>query len=217
MKQVAARLLMFLGLGAAASVAIAWACEMFAPLKFGGEWMVERECALFTDSHGLGRDSLTCHIPHSYPCDVPTMGSFEDIAVPFGSDRSRLRLCGSNVEWQVSGLPLRCLERWCPYRRGVKVAGGFSLEGGIRLVKRERDWYAPSDGSLPVRPVITGLLADSLLWGSTAWLLTFTVSRVRTVRRIRSGLCPACAYPVGTSPVCKECGKPVRPSTAVSP
>ena len=25
------------------------------------------------------------------------------------------------------------------------------------------------------------------------------------------GLCPACSYPVGTSPLCTECGKPVRP------
>jgi hypothetical protein len=33
----------------------------------------------------------------------------------------------------------------------------------------------------------------------------------REVRRER-GLCPACAYPVGTSEVCTECGKAVQTS-----
>jgi hypothetical protein len=37
---------------------------------------------------------------------------------------------------------------------------------------------------------------------------------VRRRMRIRRGLCPACAYPVGQSDVCTECGRPVRPTVA---
>ena len=32
----------------------------------------------------------------------------------------------------------------------------------------------------------------------------------RTTSRIKRGLCPACAYPVGDSEGCTECGKPLR-------
>jgi len=32
---------------------------------------------------------------------------------------------------------------------------------------------------------------------------------LRRRRRIKRGLCPACAYPVGQSPVCTECGFPL--------
>jgi hypothetical protein len=34
---------------------------------------------------------------------------------------------------------------------------------------------------------------------------------MRRPRRIKRGLCPTCAYPVGDSPLCTECGKPVTP------
>jgi hypothetical protein len=34
--------------------------------------------------------------------------------------------------------------------------------------------------------------------------------------RVKRGLCPACAYPVGVSPVCTECGGCVRGAVTVS-
>ena len=41
-------------------------------------------------------------------------------------------------------------------------------------------------------------------------VLFFVSSKVRRAIRRRRGLCPACAYPIGTSEVCTECGASVR-------
>jgi hypothetical protein len=40
-------------------------------------------------------------------------------------------------------------------------------------------------------------------------LMLIQLGRVLRHSRIKPGLCPACAYPVGSSPVCTECGKPL--------
>ena len=41
-------------------------------------------------------------------------------------------------------------------------------------------------------------------------VLVFRLFKPREHFRTRRGQCPACAYPVGTNPLCTECGKPVR-------
>ena len=62
---------------------------------------------------------------------------------------------------------------------------------------------------LPLRPVWPGFAINTLfyaaiLWGG--WLLLAAPFALRRRRRIKRGLCPACAYPVGASDVCTECG-----------
>ena len=39
------------------------------------------------------------------------------------------------------------------------------------------------------------------------WLLIPGPFALRRFLRLRRGLCPKCAYPMGESPVCSECGK----------
>ena len=52
--------------------------------------------------------------------------------------------------------------------------------------------------------VVLSFMACMLLAGRLAY-----ITGLRD-RRIKRGLCPACAYPVGTNDVCTECGKPVK-------
>jgi hypothetical protein len=67
---------------------------------------------------------------------------------------------------------------------------------------------------LPIGPLWPGFAINTLfyaavLWG--LWLLFAATFALRQWRRVRRGLCPACAYPVGASEVCTECGKAVTP------
>jgi hypothetical protein len=60
--------------------------------------------------------------------------------------------------------------------------------------------------SLPAWP---GFAPNTIFYAAILWVLFFAPGAVRRNIRRRRGLCPACAYPIGTSPVCTECGKSV--------
>jgi hypothetical protein len=66
---------------------------------------------------------------------------------------------------------------------------------------------------LPLRPYVVGFAINTLFYAAILWLLFAAPFALRRWRRIRRGLCPACAYPVGASDLCSECGKPVPAST----
>jgi hypothetical protein len=51
-----------------------------------------------------------------------------------------------------------------------------------------------------------------VFYAAILWLLFAAPFALRRRRRIKRGLCPKCAYPVGESPVCTECGAAVKPA-----
>jgi hypothetical protein len=73
---------------------------------------------------------------------------------------------------------------------------------------------------LPLRPIWPAFAVNSLFYTAlvpAVWLLArrmYSLAFRRLIRR-RRGLCPACAYPVGDSPICTECGRPL-PKRAVA-
>ncbi len=70
------------------------------------------------------------------------------------------------------------------------------------------DWARPSTGRrrlveyLPLRPMWPGFVMNTVFFATLLWL-PFALRRFLRVRR---GLCPKCAYPMGESSVCTECG-----------
>jgi hypothetical protein len=64
---------------------------------------------------------------------------------------------------------------------------------------------------LPTRPIWPGFAINTIFYAAILWLLFATPGFVRRRLRARRGQCPACAYPVGASNVCTECGRPVTP------
>ena len=89
------------------------------------------------------------------------------------------------------------------------------------IVETRSAWIWPRDQSLsglrvvdvrfiPLQPLWRGLLMDSVFYAVILWLLFAATFALRRWRRIRRGLCPKCAYPVGTSTVCTECGHPIK-------
>jgi hypothetical protein len=63
---------------------------------------------------------------------------------------------------------------------------------------------------LPRQPVWPGFAINTLFYAGILYLLFAVPFTIRRHRRVRRGLCPKCAYPVGTSEVCTECGAAVK-------
>ncbi len=59
---------------------------------------------------------------------------------------------------------------------------------------------------VPIRPVWRGFALNTLFYAAILWLLIPGRFVLRRFLRVRRGLCPKCAYPMGESSVCTECG-----------
>lgn len=67
--------------------------------------------------------------------------------------------------------------------------------------------------AIPLRPIWTGLAADSAVWGAFLAAAVFVRRRLRALWRLKRGLCPACGYDLrhGEHDACPEGGR--LPST----
>ncbi len=63
---------------------------------------------------------------------------------------------------------------------------------------------------LPARPLWPGFAINTLFYATILWLLMYGLSALRRFLRLSRGRCPKCAYPMGESAVCTECGIVVR-------
>jgi hypothetical protein len=63
---------------------------------------------------------------------------------------------------------------------------------------------------LPLRPIWPGFATNTLFYAAILWLLFAAPFALRHHIRIKRGLCSACAYPIGTSHLCTECGALVK-------
>lgn len=117
------------------------------------------------------------------------------------------------ISWRA-GWPLRAM--WAGYSGEHATATIRHDELGIPL----RPWTGvPVPGAdrwlkgpqsdarrLPLIP-LPGLIVNAMFWGAALWLVVRGPRLLRGGIRARRGLCPACAYPMGASPLCSECGK----------
>jgi hypothetical protein len=69
---------------------------------------------------------------------------------------------------------------------------------------------------LPLGVIWPGFAINTIFYAAILWLLFATPFAVRRRIRARRGQCPACAYPVGASEVCTECGRSVKASPVCS-
>jgi hypothetical protein len=109
-----------------------------------------------------------------------------------------------------------------PSLRGTRWA--FDAYGGQMHIAAVARWQTTADEThrysipwhrgpvrfiLPCEPMLGGFAVNTVCYAALAWLLVSLATMLRRRRRIKRGLCPKCAYPVGPSEVCTECGKPV--------
>ena len=103
------------------------------------------------------------------------------------------------------GIPINRQEWFTPLRR-VPLPGERSR---LRLYRYLR--------ALPLRPIWAPFTINTLFYAAILWLIIPGPFVLRRFLRLRRGLCPMCAYPMGESAVCSECGqellKRARPAT----
>jgi hypothetical protein len=73
----------------------------------------------------------------------------------------------------------------------------------------ERETQPWQGVEVPFRPLWPGFAINTVFYAVILWLLFAAPIALRRRRRIKRGLCPACAYPIGESDVCTECGRPL--------
>jgi len=61
-------------------------------------------------------------------------------------------------------------------------------------------------GIIPFDPLWPGFAVNTLFYAGVLWVLFAGPFALRRKIRRRRGRCAACAYPIGQSPVCTECG-----------
>lgn len=103
--------------------------------------------------------------------------------------------------WGISeieaGWPYRCFRRAVAVQ--VDVDALFAKTPAVVSLDSDRI-------IIPLRPFWGKLALNTLFYAGVVWLLFFAPAIVRRARRVRQGLCPHCAYPVGVSERCSECG-----------
>ncbi len=60
--------------------------------------------------------------------------------------------------------------------------------------------------NLPIR-LWPGFAVNTRFYAAVLWLLICGPFALRRFSRVRRGHCPACAYPMGETALCSECGK----------
>ena len=62
---------------------------------------------------------------------------------------------------------------------------------------------------VPISMLWPGFAINTISYAAILWVVFFVPGKLKRTLRRRRGLCPACAYPIGTSTVCTECGNTV--------
>lgn len=116
--------------------------------------------------------------------------------------------------WETSaGWPLRSMRCWhenlvgIPSSRMMATAGPVTIHHGIELGQAA----SPNNARvLPLYPAWGGFALNTLFYAVIFGLVYIAVGALRRHRRLRRGLCPICAYPIGVSAVCTECGHALK-------
>ncbi len=197
MKRIIVTTIIFLLAGAVVNVGVAWGCTWLAPSP-----------PVFHHSPDLDAKS---DWPHAVPDDWPSWPILladgasvgRTTTVPISGD-GRYRIVVNQY-----GLPLRSMEyHMLVTTPGHQTASPFT---STIVAAWQTNTFA---GTLPLRPIWPGFAVNTLMYAAILGLIPglFVLRRFIRVRRCR---CPKCAYPMGESAVCSECGKPLPVRTAV--
>ncbi len=203
------RAVVFLLLGAVVNVAVAWGCVFTAGLTL---------VSPVFDSFGspVGR----------------ILGPYVDVSSSewrwveaFDADTGQVTRFGTAFEFHDTGYHFHTIAAtddavWLgPNITMVKCGWPFDAMTGASLLRvdldREYCWTLRTNrGTYPLQPIWPGFAINTILYAVILWLLFATPFALRRWRRMRRGLCAKCAYPVGESAVCTECGRVLRRQSA---
>lgn len=104
-------------------------------------------------------------------------------------------------EWSYDPAQMR-RPSWPPSLR--RIAGGFDF-----TPKATTRAIEPSTlRAFPYRPIWLGLVMNTVFYATVLMFMLGAIAHLRTRRRLRRNLCPACAYSLAgqAEPGCPECG-----------
>ena len=196
--------------GAVMNVAAAWGCAMLSPHSPAGMVVVNFFGPDPPEPDQSQRQWWAKHRPHHFPDG--TEGVLDvGVLIPGVSEVILVRgLSFGGSEWDAfrhrAGLPARSLEarEWSSLRDGWE---------------KEEGWLSLVGYRVPLYPIWPGFAVNTLFYAVVVALLCLVVRTgyvvvFRYLTRSRRGLCPKCAYPMGESAVCSECGKTLPTSRA---
>ena len=216
----------FLLLGAIANVAVAWACDLAT------------ESASSSITYSAITIRPTAPVWFYLTSTRPGLTSVERVAIDntYAGAVSMYRFLGDHGVAMQSGVQGNSPPRWSrafstkpvPERDGrdplIELASGWPLLSvrcdyvatSISQIDRLRGgivFSTPSAAAsrvLPFQPIWPGFAINTLFYAVVLWGLFAAPFALRRRRRIKRGLCPKCAYPIGDSPVCTECGAAIQ-------
>jgi hypothetical protein len=197
------RLLLLLTGGAIINVAVAWGLAAVPPLSRPSD-CDDNDESWWASNVPAGFESAK----HDRFNHLTSVGE-DTISWPDGVGAQVSRFIAQRCRF---GWPLLTMERsvW------IDFAGGRPLTDNQRvppLVVTRNAWIISANdelGGLPLKAIWPGFAINTIFYAAILWLLFAAPGFVRRRIRARRRQCPACAYPVGTSNICTECGRPVR-------
>jgi hypothetical protein len=207
--------LLLLAAGAAVNVAVAWGCSIWSNVRYEESETrrgTHEELASYLSAVGM----KTQLEPGTWVWgDARVVGAHW---IQFGRRSPEGRLA---LHQHFAGFPMRSLACYGPLQPewwlfGNSLVSDVDWRGGFdapSFLKPKETWFflLPSVWRpLPYRILPIGFIINTLLYALLFWpLLTAPFAARRMIRRKR-GQCEHCAYPIGVSDVCTECGAAVR-------
>ena len=218
MKRVALKVVLFLLLGAILNVAVAWGCAAWSA---GAELY-----SIDWDGPRVPLNERQALVPFRSLLPPESDWVYNDLHVRGFWRREYFGL----PEWYFDPAGGGGGSGGYPALVGITRAGWpmLSMKSIDTHVDRETEWARKYQHAIPVYievdiggpialerplpcwPMITGFAINTVFYAAILWLLFAFPFTVRRRRRIKRGLCPACAYPVGTNDVCTECGQRLK-------
>jgi hypothetical protein len=222
MKRRMLKLFLLLLLGAIVNVAVAWGCRLLAPKRilFDRSGLYEPP-----NPEGYLRAELSFGLVRTSQSGPGIRATFLDFPTQVTADEFRALI--PSVSTLANNAPLtdwsmfwseECFAGW-PFlsfhgsHTLVEMDGFQSKTYGVFDLAKLMSTGEPHT-ELPYYPLWPGFAINTIFYAAILWLLFAAPGSVRRRLRIRRGVCPACAYPVGQSPTCTECGANVHLSRA---
>ena len=193
------QLVVFLLLGAVVNVAVAWDLNLIPFTDSGVTFLYspgEGDLEWWRTNAPIGFPAQPAGVFEHRKFGRQTLLMYEQEA-----DENSITL-GDNVARFRCGLPCWSMESatWVNRKASSVVEQNRSyIPRGWPLAGR---WVS-------VKPLSFGLAVNTMFYTAILWLLSAATGKLRRWRRIKRGLCTACAYPIGSSDVCTECGAAV--------
>ena len=227
MRHMASKLVLLLLLGAIINVAVAWGFAIRAYVCANAQWYRNP-----THSPSIKYRCIR-EVPIDWPADPPSgwysCQTIDEIRTwgyvhSWATDYFGTGPLGRTVHFMsihACGWPRLAVrtiwvapsDNWERERSSSDVV--VSIDGGISWPTSGPRFRLDPRGRLPLIPIWPGFAINTIFYAAVLWLPVAGLGALRRHGRVKGGLCPSCAYPIGGSPICTECGASVATRDSV--